>query len=100
MAGYLLKDSDYSIPKMIKALHGAYWDAEDVQLNPKNISQAHLLGLKVYAWSNTQKNKGGYLKTMQQLIDDGVDGIITDRPDLLLKLRQSIRLSHVMEKHA
>ena len=99
-AGYLLKDYGYSVPKMIKALHGTYWDAEDVQLNRKNISQAHLLGLKVYAWSNTPKKKGGYLKAMQQLIKDDVDGIITDRPDLLLKLRQSNSLSHALEKHA
>ena len=42
------------------------------------VREAHLLGMPVLAWTVNDE------KTMERLIDMGVDGIITDRP-LLLK---------------
>jgi glycerophosphoryl diester phosphodiesterase len=44
------------------------------------IASAHNRGLKVYIWTiNTEEN-------IKKFIDMGVDGVITDRPDIALKL--------------
>ncbi len=45
-----------------------------------DISRAHALGLKVIPWTVNKTD------LMKQYISWGVDGLITDRPDLLLKL--------------
>lgn len=59
-----------------------YWDAEDYQLNKTRINEAHQLGLKVCSWSNPLKYKTNHHILEKKLIKDGVDCIITDRPDL------------------
>jgi glycerophosphoryl diester phosphodiesterase len=41
------------------------------------VDQAHRMGLKVIPWTVDDQ------PTMRKLIDDGVDGIITDYPDAL-----------------
>ena len=43
----------------------------------KSIEEAKLLGLRVYVWTANDVAK------MRRLIQMGVDGIITDRPDIL-----------------
>jgi glycerophosphoryl diester phosphodiesterase len=48
--------------------------------DPVLISGAQRLNLPVHYWTVNDR------QTMQHLIDAGADGIITDRPDLLLKL--------------
>jgi glycerophosphoryl diester phosphodiesterase len=49
-------------------------------LTPRLVSAAHNRGLEVHAWTINQ------VEDMQRMLDMGVDGIITDRPDLLLDL--------------
>ena len=49
---------------------------------PEMVEQAHALGLKVIPWTINDQ------ATMAQLIDIGVDGIITDYPDRLRALMQ------------
>lgn len=71
-----------SIPLLIKKRGGNYWDAEDIQLNKKLIDEAHVLGLKVCSWSNSVKKKINSISLEKQLIEYGIDCIITDRPDL------------------
>jgi glycerophosphoryl diester phosphodiesterase len=44
------------------------------------IDGAHRLGMQIHYWTIDDP------KTMEKLIDDGADGILTNRPDLLLKL--------------
>ncbi|MFJ5758654.1 glycerophosphodiester phosphodiesterase [Neobacillus sp. NPDC093182] len=44
------------------------------------IDGAHRLGMKIHYWTIDDP------KTMEKLIDAGADGILTNRPDLLLKL--------------
>ncbi|WP_052427669.1 glycerophosphodiester phosphodiesterase [Neobacillus niacini] len=44
------------------------------------IDGAHRLGMEIHYWTIDDP------KTMKKLIDAGVDGILTNRPDLLLKL--------------
>ncbi len=51
LAGKRLKNYHNSIPEMIKSLGGTWWDAQDIQLTTEQIEHAHLIGLKVAAWS-------------------------------------------------
>ena len=46
-------------------------------VTPKTIARAHAAGRKVHVWTIDEPT------TMHRLIDWGVDGLITDRPDLL-----------------
>jgi glycerophosphoryl diester phosphodiesterase len=79
-AGFLIKDYDDSIPKMIAKLGGKIWGPESKQLNKKNAAEAHKYGLKIVPWTaNTNRE-------MARMIELSVDGIITDRPDILRKV--------------
>lgn len=83
-AGYLLKNYS-SIPAMVKALGGSLWDPQESEVKRKDIQTAHALGLKVIVWALV--NKPGFNpEKIQNMVHDGVDGIITDRPDLVLAL--------------
>lgn len=75
--GLKLKDFQ-SIPRMIHHMGGHYWDAEDVQLTPKNIKEAHDLGLKVCAWTNVEKAHSNHLQLIKKLMHEPIDCIITD----------------------
>jgi glycerophosphoryl diester phosphodiesterase len=46
-------------------------------LTTKDLAEAHALGLKVLPWTLNEP------RDMRNLIDMGVDGIITDNPDRL-----------------
>ena len=87
-AGYLLKNYR-SVPDMIAALGGKIWGPEYWGVTLKLVNEAHHDQLKVvgfklvpYTWPEkygTEFNP----KLIEKLIDMGVDGIITDRPDML-----------------
>jgi glycerophosphoryl diester phosphodiesterase len=51
-------------------------------VTPTLLAQAHAHGLKVIPWTVNEPEE------MQRLIEMGVDGLITDRPDLLLALEK------------
>ena len=57
------------------------WSPRYTTLTPRLVNEAHDAGLLVIPWTVND------LAEVQQLIDMGVDGIITDRPDLLLGAR-------------
>jgi glycerophosphoryl diester phosphodiesterase len=83
--GYLLKDYYDSIPQMIKALGGTWWDVEDIALTLEQLNQAHQLGLKVAVW--TYPERTGHeidMELVEKLIAMPVDGVITDRPDIVM----------------
>jgi glycerophosphoryl diester phosphodiesterase len=70
--------ADYcSVPRMVKAAGGAAWSPAFADLNVQAVSQAQSLGLRVIPWTVNDP------AAMRRLLDWGVDGIITDRPDLL-----------------
>ncbi|MBP6986168.1 MAG: hypothetical protein KBB83_06235 [Alphaproteobacteria bacterium] len=81
-SGLKLKDHQNSIPLLTKASGATGWSVNYKALTPENIKQAHNIGLKVYAW--TVNNP----QDMQNLISWGIDGIITDRPDVLMGLKK------------
>ncbi len=83
-AGLLPKDFGYSLPKMVKHFGGHCWEPFASDLTKSNLDEAHRLGLKVVAWSWPEQEGVEFnYAQIEKLIDFGVDGIITDRPDIL-----------------
>jgi len=79
-AGLNPADHGKSIPRTIKAAGGAIWSPYFGDVTPAPISESHALGLQVVVWT---VNKPA---DMTRLIEMGVDGIISDHPDLLRKV--------------
>lgn len=89
--GKLLKDYDHSFPKLIHALGGQYWDPEDREVTKEQLKIAHDLGMKVVTWTLTENFGGDIdLAETKRMIQLGVDGIITDRPDLVIPLKHKV----------
>jgi len=83
LAGIDIDDYD-SIPRAIKAVGGQSWASNYAHANgngrgmtPMLVQQAHNLGLDVFVWTLNRESD------MNLMIEGNVDGIITDRPDLL-----------------
>ena len=72
----LLPEKFSSIPALVQAAGGAVWSPHFEELTPQLISDAHARGLKVIPWTVNRRADIG------RMIDLGVDGLITDRPDL------------------
>lgn len=66
-----------TVPAAIKAAGGAIWSPLYMDIDKNSIDEAHRLGLTVVTWTVNKP------EDMEKLIDMGVDGIISDRPDLL-----------------
>ena len=69
-----------SVPKMIKAAGGTHWSSFWRELDAQKVREAQSLGLKVLAWTVNDR------ETMGQMLDLGVDGLVTDRPDIAIEL--------------
>lgn len=76
-AGFHLANHGGSIPRMIKAAGGHTWSCNVNDLSAAKVKEAQALGLKVLAWTINDP------VVMARVMDWGVDGIVTDRPDLL-----------------
>jgi glycerophosphoryl diester phosphodiesterase len=70
--------SDYggSVPRAVAAEGGPIWAPEHVDLTEAGLAEAHGLGLLVIPWTVNRPDD------MRRLIAWGVDGLITDRPDI------------------
>lgn len=66
-----------SVPKMVKAAGGRIWSALHADLDAAKVKEAHALGLAVLAWTVNDPAR------IAQVMDMGVDGIVSDRPDLV-----------------
>ncbi len=76
-----LKFSEHgSVPRMVKAAGGRYWSVYFGDVDAAKVKEAHALGLKVLAWTVNDA------PTMQRMLDLGIDGLITDRPDIARKV--------------
>ncbi len=78
-AGIRFRDHG-SVPRMVKAAGGAVWSPYLGDLTREAVKEAQALGLKVVVW--TLNNPAD----MRRVIEWGVDGVISDRPDLLRKV--------------
>ncbi len=80
MAGLDVDDHGGSVPQAIVAAGGRNWSPNAGNVTPELLAEAHRLGLRVFAWTVNAKTD------MTQLIRLGVDGLTTDRPDLVRDL--------------
>jgi len=76
-AGFSPADHGGSLPRTIKAAGGAIWSPYLGDVTEALITEAHTLGLRVVVWTVNKRDD------MARMIELGVDGIISDRPDLL-----------------
>jgi glycerophosphoryl diester phosphodiesterase len=79
-AGFNPAEHGGSLPATIKAAGGAIWSPFFGDVNPALISESHGLGLSVVVWTVNRP------EDMARLIEMGVDGIISDHPDILRKV--------------
>lgn len=96
----LAKNYDYDYPEMVKKMGGSFWEPYELCVTKQQIDHAHNLGLKVIPWGWTEQEHTDFnYPKIKQLIDWGVDGIITDRPDILkgvLAVKgQSLHFKHI-----
>jgi glycerophosphoryl diester phosphodiesterase len=77
MAGIDVDEYKGSIPRAVKAAGGRYWAPHYKYITSDRLQEAHRLGLQVFVWTPDSRSE------MQRLIQMGVDGIITNRPDIL-----------------
>jgi len=85
LAGFTPELHGGSVPKAVKAAGGKIWAPNQTFLTPALLAEAHALGLIVLPWTVNDP------AMIAKLLDMGVDGIISDRPDLVqaqLKKRQ------------
>ncbi len=73
-------DAAGSVPRMVKQAGGSVWSPDYRDLTLESIREAKALGLKVVAWTINDPSEMRRLRAM------GLDGMLTDRPDLLINL--------------
>ncbi len=66
-----------SVPALVRAAGGRIWSPHHTDLDQATLTEARELGLQVIPWTVNE------IADMERLIDQGVDGLITDRPDRL-----------------
>ena len=88
MAGFNPADHGGSLPRTIRDAGGAIWSPYFGDVSAELVTEAHSLGLRVVVWTVNKPD------AMARMIEMGVDGIISDRPDLLRQAvgRRGIKL--------
>lgn len=79
-AGFNPADHGGSVPRTIAAAGGAIWSPYFADITPASVAEAHDQKLRVVVWTVNKPDD------IARMIDIGVDGIISDRPDLLRKI--------------
>ena len=79
-AGFSPADHGGSLPRTIRAAGGAVWSPYFGDVTAALVEEAHGLGLRVVVWTVNKPDD------MARMIELGVDGIISDRPDLLRQI--------------
>ena len=79
-AGFNPAEHENSLPRTIKAAGGAIWSPYFGDVDAALISESHHLGLSVVVWTVSRP------ADIVRMIDMGVDGIISDHPEILRKV--------------
>lgn len=83
--GFLTLPVVYPFHRLAALAAGAYSvNAHKAQVNRLYVEVAHFMGLKVISWTVDDADE------MRRLIENGVDGIITNKPDLLAKIKKEM----------
>lgn len=69
-----------SVPRLVKASGAGTWGPDYLDLDARSVEQAHALGLRVVPWTVNAP------EDMERMLEFGVDGMISDRPDRLRAL--------------
>ncbi len=77
LAGFAPSAHGGSVPRAVHAAGGRIWAPNQTFLTPALLAEAHALGLTVIPWTVNDP------AMIVKLLDMGVDGIISDRPDLV-----------------
>lgn len=86
-AGYRLVDYNGSMMDMMANLGADNWCPLYTNVTPELVAEAHAKNIKVIPWTADTK------QDMIKLISAGVDGIITNRPDLLREVMQELDMT-------
>eukprot|EP00923_Selenidium_pygospionis_P035835 GHVN01062709.1.p1 GENE.GHVN01062709.1~~GHVN01062709.1.p1 ORF type:complete len:355 (-),score=60.21 GHVN01062709.1:121-1185(-) len=77
-------DYDNDWPSMVKAAGGSYYEPWHGDITKEQVDKAHSLGLQVVVWPWPMLEGTDFdYDIAYKMIEYGVDGIITDRPDIL-----------------
>ena len=71
---------DGSVVRLVKATGAGTWGPDYLDLNARLVEQAHALGLRVVPWTVNAPSE------MERLLAFNVDGMLTDRPDVMRAL--------------
>jgi glycerophosphoryl diester phosphodiesterase len=83
LAGFAPELHGGSVPRAVSAAGGRIWAPNQTFLTPALLAEARALGLTIIPWTVNDP------AMIAKLLDMGVDGIISDRPDLVqIELRK------------
>lgn len=85
LAGFDYDNYQGHVSKLVKAFGGDIVSPYYRDISKEDVAEAHKLGLKMVVWTVDRTD------TMANLISWGVDGIITDRPDKLIEVVNSLK---------
>ena len=77
LAGFAPELHGDSVPRAVHAAGGKIWAPNQAFLTPAMLAEAHALGIVAIPWTVNDPSM------IAKLLDMGVDGIISDRPDLV-----------------
>lgn len=80
LGGLDARDFEGSVERLVKASGAGTWGPDYRDLDAGRVERAHALGLKVVPWTVNEPSH------MERLLAFEVDGMTTDRPDLLRAL--------------
>lgn len=87
LGGLDVDDYGGSVPRVAKAAGCSVWSPAFANVDRELVAEAHALGLKVVPWTINDT------ATMAAQIAMGIDGLISDRPDLALALLEGSKRS-------
>ncbi|MFT7671646.1 MAG: glycerophosphoryl diester phosphodiesterase [Gammaproteobacteria bacterium] len=86
LGGLDIDDFSGNIPRAIKSAGGDIWSSYHKEVTRESIAEAQQLKLLVNVWTVNEP------KRMRELIEMGVDGIITDYPDRLREVLMQLEM--------